>query len=39
MNTKQVVAVIGASGKMGSAIAKSLAKGKLQNPASLFEDK
>ena len=30
MNTKQVVAVIGASGKMGSAIAKSLAKGNYR---------
>lgn len=30
MNTKQVVAVIGASGSMGSAIAKSLAKGNYR---------
>ena len=30
MNTKEVVAVIGASGKMGSAIAKSLAKGNYR---------
>jgi NADPH-dependent F420 reductase len=30
MNTKEVVAIIGASGKMGSAIAKSLAKGNYR---------
>ena len=31
MNTKRVVAVIGASGEMGSAIAKSLAKGNYRS--------
>jgi predicted dinucleotide-binding enzyme len=30
MNTKQVVAVIGASGNMGSALAKSLSKGNYR---------
>jgi len=30
MNTKQVVAVIGASGKMGSALAKTLSKGNYR---------